>query len=147
VNDVQDARVLELTCRLAAPRAAVFDLLTEPSELAKWWGPAGFTIPQIDLDLRVGGSYRITMQPPQGEAFHLAGEFVEVDAPNRLAYTFRWEPPDRDDRETVARLSLTDRGDTTEVRLVQGDFATEARLALHHDGWTESFTKLQAVLA
>jgi uncharacterized protein YndB with AHSA1/START domain len=49
------------------------------------------------------------MQPPEGELFHLVGEYVEVRPPSRLAYTFRWEPPDPDDREAVARIALRER--------------------------------------
>lgn len=146
MNGRPDRLVLELSCHIDAPRERVFRLLTEPSELSKWWGPSGFTVRGIDLDLRVGGDYRITMQPPEGVAFHLAGHFVDVDPPNGVAYTFAWEPPDPDDRETVAQLSLTEAGGGTEVALLQGDFATEERLALHRDGWTESFAKLRDLL-
>jgi uncharacterized protein YndB with AHSA1/START domain len=135
--------VLELTCVLAAPREQIFRTLTEPAELAKWWGPHGFTTPEIDLDLRVGGVYRFAMQPSDGDLFHLAGEFLEIDPPSILVYTFRWEEPDPDDRETRVRLLLDDVGDATELSLWQGEFATEARVALHRSGWTDSFEKLR----
>jgi uncharacterized protein YndB with AHSA1/START domain len=59
------------------------------------------------------------MQPPGGDLFYLSGEFREVDPPARLAYTFRWDPPDPDDRQTVVKLSLQDRGEPTEVLLAQ----------------------------
>jgi uncharacterized protein YndB with AHSA1/START domain len=84
------------------------------------------------------------MEPPEGDRFHLAGEFLEIDRPSRLVYTFHWEEPDPDDRETVVMLSLGAVGDLTEVSLWQGEFATEARLALHRRGWTESLEKLRA---
>ena len=74
------------------------------------------------------------MQPPEGDLFHLSGELREVDPPARLAYTFRWDPPDPDDRETLVALSLEDRGGGTEVHLLQGEFATEERRALHEEG-------------
>jgi uncharacterized protein YndB with AHSA1/START domain len=48
----------------------------------------------------------LAMKPPDGQAFHLAGEFLEIDPPGRLVYTFRWEEPDPDDRETVVALAL-----------------------------------------
>ena len=134
--------VLQLTSVVSARRERIFHALTTPAELTAWWGPAGFTTPAIDLDLRLGGRYRFTMQPPQGEAFHLAGEFLEIDAPSRLVYSFRWEEPDPDDRTTIVTLSLRDLGEATEVSLIQGEFATDARLELHRDGWTDSFTKL-----
>ena len=138
---LQIARVLD-----AGP-AAVWRLLTEPDELARWWGPAGFTSPSIDLDLRVGGRYRIEMKPPEGDAFFLQGEFREVALPSRLAYTFRWEEPAPDDQETVVTLSLTDIGGKTELALDHGPFATEARLALHRGGWSDSFEKLTELLS
>lgn len=142
-----DGLVLRLKRILPAPRAAVYTALTDPGELARWWGPRGFTTPSVQFDLCVGGSYRIAMQPPDGDLFHLSGRIREVDPPTRLAYTFRWDPPDPDDRETVVTLSLRDRDDRTEVRLTQGEFATAARLALHEEGWTESFERLEQVLA
>ncbi len=137
---------LQITRGLEAAPTTVWRLLTLADELARWWGPAGFTSPGIDLDLRVGGRYRIEMKPPQGDAFFLQGEFREVAPPSRLAYTFRWEEPDPDDRETVVTLSLTDLGGKTELALDQGPFATEARLALHRGGWSDSLDKLTRLL-
>jgi uncharacterized protein YndB with AHSA1/START domain len=79
---------------------AVFRELTDPRELARWWGPDGCTIPSVGSDLRPGGAYRIAMRPPEGDLFYLVGEFLQVEPPERLAYTFRWEDPDPEDRET-----------------------------------------------
>ncbi|MGZ4427534.1 MAG: SRPBCC family protein [Nocardioidaceae bacterium] len=138
---------LELSRVLPAPRARVFAMLTEPAELARWWGPRGFTMPAAEVDLRVGGGYRLTMQPPDGDPFHLGGEFVEIDPPRRLGYTFRYEEATPDDRETTVALTLEARGDTTEVSLSQSGFATEERVALHRDGWIDSFERLREVLA
>jgi uncharacterized protein YndB with AHSA1/START domain len=129
-----------------APPPTVFQAFVDPSELAKWWGPEGFTIPSLSFPARVGDGYRIEMQPPTGDPFALTGEFEEVDPSTRLTYTFRWEDPDPDDVETVVRLSFRDLGDSTEVSLVQGIFKTEARLELHRDGWTDSFDKLELLL-
>jgi uncharacterized protein YndB with AHSA1/START domain len=138
--------VLELSCLLEAPRQRVFAMLTTPAELTRWWGPRGFTTPKIELDLRVGSGYRFTMQPPDAELFHLSGEFLEIDPPSRLVYTFRWEEPDPDDRETVVQLVLEAVGEVTQVSFSQGEFATEARLSLHRSGWTDGFEKLRELI-
>ena len=106
-------------------------------------GPDGFATPSLKFDPRVGGSYRIEMQPPEGEAFYLTGEFREVDPPVRLAYTFVWEDPDPDDVETLVDLLFRDLGESTEVVMTQGSFKTEGRRELHRDGWTDSFDKLE----
>lgn len=138
---------LEAKRVLPAAPAVVFAAFSEPSELVKWWGPQGFTIPSIEFDPRVGGTYRIEMRPPEGDCFYLTGKFREVDPPGRLAYTFVWEDPDPDDVETVVGLSFRDLGESTEVAFTQGPFKTEARRRLHRDGWTDSFDKLEHLMA
>lgn len=138
---------LELKRTLAVPRPVVFRACTQPGELAKWWGPRGFTVPSVALDLRAGGHYRIAMQPPEGEVFHLSGEFREVQPPSRLAYTFVWEPPAPDDRETVVKMTFEDLGEWTELTVLQQGFATEERRALHQEGWSDSLDRLEALLA
>ncbi len=131
---------------LPAAPAEVFRAMTDGHELARWWGPRGFTTPRVDIDPRPGGSYVIDMQPPDGEAFQLSGEFLQVERPSRLVYTFRWDPPAPDDRETVVTLSLRERDDRTQVELVQGEFTTEERRALHEGGWRDSFDRLVELL-
>ena len=132
---------------LPAPRAVVYAAFCDPTELAKWWGPESFSIPRLEYAPGVGVRYRIEMQPPEGDTFHLTGEFREVDPPARLAYTFVWEPPDPDDVETLVALAFRDLGHGTEVALTQGPFRTEARRALHRDGWTESLDKLERLVS
>jgi uncharacterized protein YndB with AHSA1/START domain len=138
---------LRVQAVIPAPRTRVFASLTEPWEVARWWGPKGFTVPSIDSDPSVGGRYRIAMQPPEGALFHLAGEFLELDPPALISYTFRWEEPDPDDIENVATLKLDDREGSTALTVEHGPFATSARRDFHARGWTESFEKLGRLLA
>jgi uncharacterized protein YndB with AHSA1/START domain len=139
--------ILHLEKVLQAPKERVFAACVEPEKLAEWWGPAGFTTHSVDLDVRAGGGFRITMKPPDGEAFHLRGEFWEVDSPRRLVYTFEWEEPDPDDQQTIVTLSFLDDRKGTKLVLDQGPFATEARHALHKAGWTETLERLERFLA
>ena len=138
--------VLDERWLIPATRDRVFEALTTPDLLARWWGPVGFTVPEIDLDLAPGGRYRFGMQPPEGPMFHLDGEFVTLEPPRLLAYTFAWDPPDPDDQETVVRLTLEESGGATTLDLSQGEFLTEARLELHRAGWSDSVAKLTALL-
>src|SRR5215213_2895137 len=138
---------IEMARPFPATRPVVFDCFADPDRLARWWGPRGFSIPSLDWAPRVDTRYRIEMQPPEGEAFFLTGEFRDVDPPARLAFTFEWEPADPDDVETVAQLSFRAVEDSTEILFTQGPFKTDERRALHHDGWTESFDRLHEVVA
>ena len=87
------------------------------------------------------------MQPPEGDLFYLAGEFREVDPPTCLAFTFVYEDPDPDDVETLVGLSLRDLGGRRRSTSPRGTFRTEARRALHRDGWTDSFDKLEGLIS
>ena len=138
---------LEIRGVLPAAPSVVFDAFSAPDKLAKWWGPEAFTAPSLEFNPRVGDSYRIEMQPPQGDAFYLTGELREVDPPARLVYTFVWEDPDPDDVETLVDLSFRDLGESTEVVMTQGSFKTEGRRELHRDGWTDSFGKLEQLIS
>jgi uncharacterized protein YndB with AHSA1/START domain len=138
---------LEMTRIVPAAQSIVFAALVDPSELVKWFGPKSYTARSPEFDASVGGRYRIEMQPPEGDPFYLIGEFREIDPPVRLTYTFMYEDPDPDDVETLVSLSLRDLGESTEIALTQGPFVAEARRALHQDGWTDSFDKLERLIA
>ena len=137
---------MELRRTFPHRRAVVFEGFASPQQLARWWGPAGFTVPSLDFDPRVGERYRIEMQPPEGDAFHVTGEFREVDPPARLSFTFAWEPPDPDDVENLVELCLSELDGSTEVLLAQDPFKTEDRRELHRNGWTESLDRLRRLL-
>ena len=137
---------LRMTRVLPAGREEVWRAMTDPGMVPEWFGPKGFSSPGVEFEPRVGERFRIAMQPPDGDPFHLDGEFREVETPSRLSYTFLWDPPHPDDRETVVTLSLEEGGPETEVTFAQGEFATVERLELHRDGWSDSFDRLEELL-
>lgn len=133
------AYILELRRVMPAPPSDVYAAFVDG--LREWWGPEGFTIPSADFDPAPGRPYRIEMQPPEGDAFFLNGEFRDVELGARLSFTFNWDPPAANDAETLVELTF---GDAVELR--QGEFKTEERVELHRGGWTESFNKLERYL-
>lgn len=138
---------LHLEHVLRAPRARVFAAFVDEAALARWWGPNDFTVPSVEIFAREGERYRFTMQPPEGTAFHITGEFRVVEPPQRLVYTFEYEEPDPDDQETLVTLSFVDVAEGTMLVLDQGPFATKARHALHETGWAETLDGLERFLA
>jgi uncharacterized protein YndB with AHSA1/START domain len=139
--------MLEIERVLPAAPSVVFEAFSAPEELAQWWGPKGFTAPSLRFDPRVGESFRIEMQPPEGDVFYLTGRFREVEPPIRLAFTFVWEDPDPDDVETLVELSFRESGESTEIALTQGPFKTAPRRELHRNGWADSLDKLERLIS
>ena len=88
----QDA--LRMERRFEAAPEDVFDAWTNPEVLRRWWAAApGWETPSAEVDLRAGGRYRLTMRDPEAGAEHtVGGEYVEVRRPDRLTYTWAWEP-------------------------------------------------------
>src|SRR5438445_13670197 len=74
-----------------APREKVFQAWTRPEDLKRWSAPGDLTTPVAEVDLRVGGRYRIDMRAPDGTLHRVTGTYREVDPPNRLVYTWQWE--------------------------------------------------------
>lgn len=70
-----------------APRDLVWKAWTDPEQLAKWWGPKGFTNPVCEIDVKRGGRILIHMTAPDGTPFPMNGVFHEVDPPYRLVFS------------------------------------------------------------
>jgi uncharacterized protein YndB with AHSA1/START domain len=138
---------LHLEKSLAVPRERVFAAFVDAEQLRRWWGPAGFTVPRLEFRAVVeGANYRIAVQPPDGDVFHIRGTFRAVEPPRRLVFTFIYEEPDPDDRETLVTLTFDPEDAGTRVILDQGPFTTAARLELHREGWTDTLQRLERSL-
>ena len=71
---------------LAAPRARVFAAWTDPEQLARWWGPEGFTNTFEAFDPKPGGHWRFTMHAPDGTGFPNHSVFLELTSPERIVF-------------------------------------------------------------
>lgn len=76
-----------------APRHLVFDAMTQPEHVKRWFGCDAFALPICEIDLRVGGSYRFVMRSPDGVDSTLQGVYREVVRPERVVFTERFSMP------------------------------------------------------
>lgn len=95
-----------------APRNLVFDALTRPELLRRWYGPVGWTLRTCEIDLRVGGHWRFVIHRPDGKAIGQKGEYREIVPGERLVNTESWE--DWDAGETLVTTGLVESGGRTE---------------------------------
>ena len=132
----------ELTVRrvIKASPERVFEAWTTPAMLQAWYGlDDSWTTPLAEVDLRVGGRYRITLTPPDGASFDEAGEYLEVDRPRRLVYTCDstgWEG-----RQTVT-VDFVPHADGTEVIVVETGYPTAELRDKHAGGWARFVARL-----
>jgi uncharacterized protein YndB with AHSA1/START domain len=103
------------------------------------------TVPSAEVDLRVGGRYRIVMEAPNGQQHRATGTYRVIDPPARLVYTWSWE-----DRaavtDTLVSLEFIERGAMTEVVLRHEQLPSEEERTNHERGWIGCLDKLSTVL-
>jgi uncharacterized protein YndB with AHSA1/START domain len=135
-----------------APRALVWQAWTDPTMMAQWFGPRGFTIPLCELEVRVGGSLRIVMRGPDGNEYPMKGVFREVVAPERLVFGNIAIDQDGNhllEGETIVTFA-EQAGKTTltlKTHAVGRVPIAKQMLAGMEAGWTQSIDKLEKRLA
>lgn len=111
----------------------LFEAWTSPEQLVKWWGPKGVKCPTAEVDLRVGGRYRLANETPTGDTVWISGEFERITRPNELVYTWAIEPASQPAERVTVRFEGKD--DQTEVIVVHERIASEAARDEHRRGW------------
>src|SRR5215470_8781859 len=103
VTPDSDAIVTEI--HIAAPPERVFQALVDPEQVVKWWGQTGiYRCNEFDSDLRVGGTWRSIGIDGQGGKFEARGEYLEVDRPRLLVYS--WVASWTGDAKSAVRWEL-----------------------------------------
>ena len=128
----------ELT--IAARPETVWALLVDPAQAIRWMGLSA------TFDLRPGGRYRVEVIPG-----HIAsGEFVEIDPPRRLVYTWGWEPGSGNPvspGSTTVEFELIPNSDGTRLRLRHRDLPSAEAAASHARGWNHYLERLAGLAA
>jgi uncharacterized protein YndB with AHSA1/START domain len=133
-----DVHTVQVTRMITAPAERVYGLWTEPAKLCRWWGPHA----TADVDLRVGGAWRLGMDYP-GAGPMFAGGVYQAIGPVRLAFTFAWEGEGGAGSDVT--VDLIPRGTLTELVLTHEGLPTEADAANHRQGWSDCLDRLVAV--
>lgn len=142
---------LTLVRRLAAPPGRVFDAWTDPALVAQWFGPQRTHVDQAELDLRVGGEFRIALveddevRTGKGTKHVACGRYLAIEAPKLLKFSWWWASS----AERVSQVTVTLRAIAggTELTLLHEQLPDIATAARHTRGWTEALDRLVALAA
>lgn len=138
---------LTLARRLRAPAAKVFEAWTDPQKIVQWFGPAPTLVDTVkaDMDVRVGGHFRISFKTDDGDYHEVGGKYLEVTPNQRLVFSWAWHStPERVSQVTVV---LREEGDVTLLTLTHDKFFNEAARDGHNRGWTGTLDKLEKLFA
>ena len=129
-SDIGLTLVVRRTIRASAER--LFDAWTRPEQLVQWWVLKGAHCPHAEVDLRVGGRYRIGNQFGDCPVIWISGQFESIERPVELVYSWIIEPAAAEPRVSV---SFEEDGGVTEVVLVHERIADAASRDQHAAGW------------
>jgi uncharacterized protein YndB with AHSA1/START domain len=144
---VSSSQELTIEHTFAAPRPRVFEAWSSPEVLLRWWGAGpDWTSPAVEIDLRPGGRYRLSMTDPgAGAVYTVGGECIEVAPPERLVYTWVWETPGSPTGDLTTLVTVEFReapGDRTTVILTHTGFDDTDQRDRHDEGWRACLANL-----
>jgi uncharacterized protein YndB with AHSA1/START domain len=139
------ALVVRRVIRASAER--VFDAWTQPELLRQWWGPKPVTCCDAEVDLRVGGAYRIGNRLPDGSVLWISGEFEVVEPPSRLVYTWLVEGKAALHDRSLVTVRFEAREGGTEVIIVHERIDSEETSRDHEGGWTGCLDGLESLFS
>jgi len=126
---------LSLATRRFVPASPerVFAAWTDPKEVEKWWGPANVRCISAEIDLRVGGQYRIANELPDKAVIWIEGVYERIERPNLLVFTWRVGAESSPTEIVTIRMTAQDRG--TEVVVMHERIESPAMGNQHLQGW------------
>lgn len=132
-------QAVEREMRVDASPETVFEFFTDPAKMVRWKGQAA------TLDPRPGGVYRVEMN----EHAVARGEYVEIDPPHRIVFTWGWEGGDAPTPpgSSTVEITLTADGDGTLVRLVHSGLPSPESAEAHGQGWDQYMPRLAIAAA
>lgn len=121
-----DGREIILSRLIRAPRHIVFQAWIDPDKLATWWGPKGFTISVQSFNIETGGAWKFVMHGPDGIDYRNRVVFIEVLAPERIAFS-QSSDTDNDPDTFNTTVTFEDQDDCTLLNMRLIFKTTEAR--------------------
>ena len=132
--------VLVVRREIAAPRERVFDAWLDSEAMAHWMRADTFDDSIVTVDPRVGGGFRVVMVPKNRERVEHWGEYLRIEPPSLLSFT--WISKNTDRLPTAVTIEFHERDNGTELVLTHRGLPAKA-INGHRQGWTEILESLE----
>jgi uncharacterized protein YndB with AHSA1/START domain len=141
-----DTTIIQCKRAFRHPRQRVFGYFLDPTMVRQWFGPKEFSIGQVILEPKVGGTLEIEMITPKKDVLWVKGSYTEIVANEKIAYTFVYEPDGPNLGKTLVTINFRAVNDSeTEVQLIHTIYKTinpEGRAK----GWEAGFDKMEILM-
>lgn len=133
--------------RLNAPAEKVYAAWTDPEKLIHWFGPGDTRDGSVnaEMDVRVGGRFKVSFNTLDGERHQVGGEYKDVVPNEKLVFSWAWHSTP--ERESLVTVTMKPDGDQTILTLLHEKFFDEAARDGHARGWTGTLDKLEKFFA
>ena len=136
---------LTLVRRYRTTPARLYQAMTDPALICRWFGSKGGTVLSAESDPRVDGRYRIRMQAPDSDEVHdVSGTYREVVPNERLVFTWAWITTP--ERESLVTVEFRPVEDGAELTLTHSGFYDEAARDRHNGGWSQGLERLGEII-
>ena len=134
---------LTIVRNIAARPQIVFELLITPEGLKQWIGPDAGPVVVAESDARAGGRFRLRFRMLDGSEHEATGEYLEVDPPRRLVYSWTWR---HEEERTPSRveIDLREISGGTELTFTHAMLPDQTSADEHREGWNGALDKLAA---
>lgn len=138
---------LTLKRRIKASPSQVFGAWTDPKKIVHWFGPSETASGSVraEMDVRVGGRFRISFKGVDGAYHEVGGAYREVVPDERLVFSWAWHSTP--ERESLVTITLKADGDGTMLTLLHERFFDQKARDGHERGWTGTLEKLARYLS
>jgi len=134
---------LTMSRNLNASKQSVYNAWTQQEALTSWFAASSeMTTTVHQLDLKVGGQYRIEMLEPDGTSHIMHGEYVALNPHSQLIFTWEWES-DELNVNSLVTIDLTEQDGSTQMVLTHEKFESQDLADLHTEGWTGCLAQLE----
>lgn len=128
----------------------VWKAWTDPEMIRQWWGPDNVTIPECEIDLRVGGKIYIVMEageamgPYKGTKWPMLGKLTTVEPNSKLSYTVKaWTEGQKEETtiDQTTELTLTEEGGKTKIKIRAAIYKMGPKAGMAVQGMQAGFTQ------